>query len=250
MSYLSASPTPVLLLGWLLGRRRRSSSLPAFLVLMGALSCLVALPTVVFGPVFGWTRAREVASLAKPEEPAELRALPAGTRVLITAQIPPNSPPGPYGLALYYVEYRQPGTPTPKGEEGTATATPQWQREKAPPEGIDLLLSNGQPLSVQFSSQTAFLNAQRFEEEIVENPVGGERERRYVGYLPGQALTVEGTWEGGDLLTARTCYAGTPEDYSAYLARQPWIMLAAGGVCGAIGVSLLAIGLGLRLLGK
>jgi hypothetical protein len=239
-----------LFLGWLLGRRRRSSGLPVFLVLMGALSCLVALPTIVFGPVFGWTRAREVASLANPEEPAELRALASGTRVLITAQIPPDSPPGPYGLALYYVEYRQPGTPNPTVEAGTATATPQWQREKLPPKGIELLLSSGQPLSVQFSSQTAFLNAQRFEEEVVESPVSRGRERRYVGYLPGQALTVEGTWEGGGLLTARTCYAGTPGDYSAYLARQPWIMLAAGGACGGLGVSLVVVGLVLRLLGR
>jgi hypothetical protein len=115
---------------------------------------------------------------------------------------------------------------------------------------MDLLLSNGRPLSVQFSSQTAFLNAQRFEEESVESLVGSGRERRYVGYLPGQALTVEGTWEGGELLTARTCYAGTPEDYSTYLARQPWIMLAAGVTCGGLGVSLLVIGFALRLLGK
>ena len=70
-----------------------------------------------------------------------------------------------------------------------------------------------------------------------------------MGYLPGQTPTIEGTWEGSGLLTARTGYAGTPADYTAYLARQPWQMLLAGIVCGGLGISLLVVGFALRLVG-
>ncbi len=102
---------------------------------------------------------------------------------------------------------------------------------------------------VQFSAKTALLNTQQFEPGDQEGSGDGGRERRYVGYLPGQTLTVEGTWEGNGLLTARSCYAGTPDDYKASLARQPWLMLLTGIICGGLGITLLGVGFALRLLG-
>jgi len=119
---------------------------------------------------------------------------------------------------------------------------------ETPPQRTEILLTNGKPLSVQFSAKTNFLNAQQFEEGL-EGSGDEKGERRYVGYLPGQTLAVEGAWEGNGLLTARSCYAGTPDEYAASLARQPWLMLLMGLICGGLGISLLGIGFALRLLG-
>lgn len=247
MSRKSTESLIAFLLGWLLGRRRRSSGLSILLLLAGALSCLMAFPTIVFGPSFAWVRAREVASLAQPG-PSELDALAPGTRVLIVSQVPPDAPPGPHGLALFFVETRQQGTAIQDGEQDLSTnPSSAWQME-TPPQRTEILLTNGNSLSVQFSAKTNFLNAQQFEEGL-EGSGDENGERRYVGYLPGQTLAVEGIWEGNGLLTARSCYAGTPDEYAASLARQPWLMLLMGLICGGLGISLLGIGFAMRLLG-
>lgn len=184
-------------------------------------------------------------SLPRPEEPAELRAFSPGTSVLVVAQLPPDATAGPYGLALFYTEYRE------KSDEDDKTGTPggtssSWRTERPPPARVTMLLEDGTPLLVQISRKTSFLKAQQFEEEDWLT----DKERRYVGYLPGQTLTVEGTWEGNDLLTARTFYAGTPDDYLSFLASQPGVVLLIGMVCGGVGIGLLAIGGILRLLGR
>jgi hypothetical protein len=248
MSRKSTESLIAFLLGWLLGRRRRSSGLSILLLLMGALSCLMALPTIVLGPPWGWMRAREIASLARPS-PSELDTLAPGVRVLVVSQISPHTPPGPYGLALFYVEARQQDTATQDGKQNASTSpSSAWQIEIPPPQRTEFLLTNGKPLVVQFSAKTNFLNAHQFEESL-EGLGDEKKERRYVGYLPGQTLAVEGTWEGNGLLTARSCYAGMPDEYAASLARQPWLMLLMGVICGGLGISLLGVGFGLRLLG-
>ncbi len=198
----------------------------------------------VFGVPYSWKRSREVQSLPRPE-PAELRALSPGTSVLVVAQLLPDTPAGPYGLTLYYIEYRQ---KSDSDKDGTpAGHSSSWQIEKPPPQRVEMLLEDGTQLTVQIPFQTSFLKAQRFEEQDLE--ISG-RERRHVGYLPGQALAVEGRWEGNDLLTVRTFYAGRPDDYLGYLASQPGTVLLMGTVCGGLGMGLLAIGGILRLIGR
>jgi hypothetical protein len=101
MSRQSKESLIAFVMGWLLGRSRRGSGMSILLLLAGALSCFMALPTIAFGLAFGWIRAREVASLAQPG-PEGLDALLPGTQqVLVLAQIPPDAAPGPHGLALY-----------------------------------------------------------------------------------------------------------------------------------------------------
>lgn len=178
----------------------------------------MAFPTIVFGPSYGWIRAREVASLAQPE-PSELDTLAPGTRMLIVSQVPPDAPPGPHGLALFYVEARQQDNATQDGKQNASTNRSSAWKMETPPQRTEILLTNGKPLSVQFSAKTNFLNAQQFEEGL-EGSGDEKGERRYVGYLPGQTLAVEGAWEGNGLLTVRSCYAGTPDEYAASLARQ------------------------------
>ncbi len=246
MSQASFDPKLSFLLGWLFGRRRRHSGVSIFLLLMGVLACLSGCPMAVFGVPYSWRRSEEVKSLPRPE-PAELRALSPGTSVLIAAQLPPDTPVGPYGLALFYTEYRQQGTSESNKDETPSGSSSSWQIEQPPPQRIEMSLEDGTPLSVQIPFKTSFLKAQRFEEEGLES---SGTERRHVGYLPGQTLTIEGTWEGNDLLTARTLYAGTPDDYQGYLASQPGTVLLMGTVCGGLGMGLLVIWGVLRLLGR
>jgi hypothetical protein len=113
-------------------------------------------------------------------------------------------------------------------------------------------LVNGALLTVQLPQKPSFLEAQRFEEEEAPAKANGpQRERRYVGYLPGQTLTVEGTWEGNDRLTARVFYAGTPDDYLNFLTyTQPGGALMMGAFCSVLGIFLLLAGGVLRLLGQ
>jgi hypothetical protein len=162
--------------------------------------------------------------------------------VLAVAQVPPDASAGPYGLALFYVEYRQQNNPDGNEAEATRASSYSWQIEKPPPQKVELLLEDGTPLLVHIPFKTSFLQAQQFEEQ--------EKGRRYIGYLPGQTLTVEGTWEGNDLLTAHAFYAGTPDDYRNFLAHQPGAVLLMGMVCGGLGLGLLGIGSVLRLLGR
>ena len=96
---------------------------------------------------------------------------------------------------------------------------------------------------LQLPEDVVFANARVFEEE--QDGVS----RRSVGYLPGQALTVEGTYEGGNLITAHTLYAGSPEAYIDYLQHQPGQLTVSGMICGGAGLILLLAAAVLRLLG-
>ena len=98
---------------------------------------------------------------------------------------------------------------------------------------------------IQLAANATFLNTQRFEETAADGV-----ERRVVGYLPGQAIAAEGTWEGANLVTARTLYGGSIEAYVAHVSRQPGRLLTYGGICGGISLALLAAAAVLRILGR
>ncbi|MGB0389605.1 MAG: hypothetical protein ACPGWR_32695, partial [Ardenticatenaceae bacterium] len=125
-----------------------------------------------------------------------------------------------------------------------------------PPPRFEMLLEDGSSLSVQFSptlrqaqGAPSFLNAQSFETEE-ENGQPNRAERRYVGYLPGQTLTVEGRWEGNGLFTADASYAGRPDDYVEYLRTQIGASFLMGIMCGGIGLVLLLVGGFMRMIGR
>jgi hypothetical protein len=205
---------------------------------------------LLLGAPASWMRAREVAALPQPQ-PAELMSLAPGSEILLRAQIPADAPTStPHGLALFYVEERPDRAPTRQASED---ATPDsrsntWERVTPPPATIELALSNDEPIEVQLPPDISFLNGQTIETEPQQQADGSQREQRYIGYLPGRTLTLEGTWEGDNRFTANVSYAGTPADYADSLANQPGLMVFYGLFCCVVSLGLLIVGGVLRLV--
>jgi hypothetical protein len=234
------------------GRPRRRAGLSLALLFFGAFSCFGATATIVLGAPASWFRAREVAALPQPQ-PAELPGLAPGTAMLVQAQLPPDAPTStPHGLALFAVEERTRRAPTRQtGEERSPNSgSGSWERVTPPPATVALQLSNAEMLDVQLSPDISLLNGQEIAGETTPQADGSERQRRYVGYLPGRTLTLEGTWEGDNRFTAQVSYAGTPADYVEYRANQPGMMLLYGVLCCLVSLVLLGVGGVLRLAGR
>lgn len=232
------------------GRPRREAGLSFILLLFGVFGCFGSTMALLLGAPASWMRAREVASLPQPQ-PAELTSLAPGSEILLRAQIPSDAPTStPHDLALFYVEERTSRTPMPQtGEEPPPdSGTGSWERVTPPPAVIELSLSNDEPIDVQLAPDIAFLNGQTIEAEPQQQADGSQRERRYIGYLPGRTLTLEGTWEGDNRFTANVSYAGTPADYADYLADQPGLMVLYGLFCCVVSLGLLIVGGVLRLM--
>ncbi len=248
MSRSSPDPKLAFLAGWLLGRHRRKAGISLLFLLGGLFGCLMGGMLVIFGTPVSWGRSRQVAALPRPE-PAALSSLAPGTSILLSARLPEDAPAGPYGLALFYTE-RRVADPSAAGdgERGT-TRSSRWQREPSEAFSVPMRLEDGTEITVQVLPTAAFLNAHRFEEGA-EGAEDSQEARRYVGYFPGQALTLEGTWEGEEWLTARALYAGSPQAYVSYLSGLPVQTFIGGLVCWGVSILFLIVGAFLRLLGK
>lgn len=192
-----------------------------------------------------WLSARNVSALPQPQ-PADLAALPAGTRALITAQLPLNMPTDGSGLALFYVERQVPSTTSTSNPQATTVAT-EWQTVIPPPARLGMVLADGRALFVQIGPATRFLNAQQV---AINGQNSVNSQQRAIGYQAGQVLTMQGTWEGNHLFTAVELYAGSPTDYLVYLRHIPGLGLAFGFICGGSGLFLLIVGAVLRFVGK
>lgn len=241
------------MLRWFLGRNRRSrrSGLSAILLFIGILSCPITCMMVGFGVPATWMQFREIQALPQPS-PAELTTVAPGTRMLSAAQLAPDMPIGPHGLVLFYIEESVPRRATEDDNDATKaqTSSSDWHRYQLPPLQVEMLLDGNEPVIVQLPPTISFLNAQQVEETENTSESNQERILRYTGYLPNQILTIEGTWEGNNIITAQTVYAGRLDDYLDYLANQPGTLFLSGIMCGVMGVFLVGVGLILRMLGK
>jgi len=240
------------MLRWLVwGRSRRYAGVSLVLLFFGVFGCFGGAMAIFLGAPASWLRAREVAALPQPQ-PVELAGLVPGTEVLLSAQVPPTMPASaPHGLALFYVEERTRGTPTrqPGEERSAGSGSSNWRRVIPPPAAVQLRLSNDDVLEVQLAPDIQLLNGQTIEGEA-QQADGSQRERRYVGYLPGRVLTLEGTWEGDNRFTAGVSYAGAPADYQEYLANQPGVMVFYGLFCCVVSLVFLVVGGVLWLVGR
>jgi hypothetical protein len=222
------------------------------LLFFGVFGCIGASTLILLGAPSSWMRQREVAALPQPQ-PSELASLAPGTEMLLSAQLPPDAPTSePHGLALFYVEERARNTPTRQAGEDRSpdSGSRSWERVTPPPAMIEMRLRNDEPLEVQLAPDIQLLNGQEIAGEVQEQADGSERERRYVGYLPGRALTLEGTWEGDDRFTARAAYGGAPADYVDYLASQPGMMVLYGLFCCVISLALVGVGGVMWVMGR
>ena len=217
------------LLRRLLRRRRDLSTL---LLVGGLMACSTLFVMVAFVAPASWMRSREVGRLPRPA-PVELRALEPGSALLLAARLPEDAETGPYDLALYFVEVEQ------GAEEGSG-----WLTTSPPTEQVALLLADGSRVTVRLPPDIPFFNGHVFEEE------SEELHRRYVGFYPAQLLTVEGTWEGGEIFTARALYRGSPDAYVTYWQGRPLESVTGGVVCGGIGGVLLLLALLAWVVGR
>jgi len=217
---------------------RRKAGLSVLFLIGGLFACFNTLVLGVLGVPFTFLKAREAAALPRPTADA-LQTLSPGTSALVTARLPLDMEAGPYGLGLYSVELSR----SAAGEDSVSddTETGLWKLETPPPQWVTLLLDNGYDLRVQMPETVSFLNANTFEEADT---------RRYKGFLPGQTLTIEGTWEGDDLMTARALYAGSSDAYVSYLREQPGMSFVGSAFCGGVGIVLLCVALVLRFAGR
>jgi hypothetical protein len=220
--------------------RRRKAGLSIVVLMFGIFACLSGLTATLMGAPLAWWRAREAARLPRPLV-TDLEALPPGTDALFTGWVPASEFDlnRPHGLVLYKVERAA-------ESEGTATPGPStpWVLETPPRDRIRFQLTENDAVTLQLPEDVAFANAHVFEAQ--EDGVT----RRYTGYLPDQTLTVEGTWERADFVTAQSLYAGPPDAYVAHLRRQPGQLALGGALCGGTGFVLLLVAAILRLLGK
>jgi hypothetical protein len=227
--------------------RRRKAGGSIVVLIFGVFACLSGLTATLMGAPLAWWRAREAARLPRPTV-AELETLPPGTDALFTGWVPASDFDLnlPHGLVLYKVE-RAAET------EGTATPGPSatWVLETPPQDRIRFQLTEDDAVTLQLPEDVSFANAHvSFANAHVFETQEDGVTRRYTGYLPDQTLTVEGTWERPNLVTARALTAGPPDAYVAHLRRQPGQLAVGGAVCGGMGFVLLVVAAGLRLLGK
>ncbi len=219
--------------------RRSGFSLVMFIFAIFA--CLTGLLATFIGTPLAWQRAQAARRLPRPAA-AELESLPPGSRALFIGNLSKDlsSQNAPHGLALYKVESASTST---TDDEEINPASSAWTLETPPQERVEFLLEENLSVTLQLPEEVNFANAHVFEEEQ-----DGVR-RRYVGYLPGQALTVEGVWEGDHLITVQALYAGSPDAYIEYLQGQPAQLAVGGMICGGISLVLLFAAAILRLLG-
>lgn len=249
MPHIFSGPPVILLLGRLLGFRRNRRGFSVVLLIFGIFGCVAGCPLALFGAPYSIIRSRQVAALPRPE-PAQLRATAPGTSLLIAAQIAPDAPADSHGLALAYVEARQIGGQQDREAGTPGTGSSSWQIEQPPPPTFEMQLLDGEPVTIQMTAKPSFLNAQRIEARGESVETEPRTERRFVGYLPGQTLTVEGVWEGSNRITAGAFYSGTPDDYLNFLTyTQPAGALLMGLVCGLLGLVLVIGGGAMRVLG-
>ncbi|MBN1891016.1 MAG: hypothetical protein JW850_23670 [Thermoflexales bacterium] len=223
---------------WLIRPRRKRGGLSLLALLASVLACASGCMLSTLVVYFSWNEARQAAALPQPA-PAELRTLQPGTRVLVQARLPFEARDDS-GLTLFYVERQA-------KKEGYQTPSPSsqdWQMEQALPASLEMEMADETGLLVQIPPKAACLNAQTVES------ADDDSFYRHVGYLPGQALTVHGTWEGDGVLTAKTFYAGRVDDYLDELAARPGTSLLSGLVCAGVGLALLVVGLVLGVLGR
>jgi len=231
---------------------RRQAGISLVLLFLGVFGCIGATTAIFLGAPASWMRAREVAALPQPQ-PAELTSMSPGTAMLLRTQVPPDAPTDEsHGLALFYVEERASRSPTRQAGEDQApdSNSRSWERVEPPPVEVELLLSNNEPLDVQLTPDIQFINGQEIAAEPPQQTNGDQRERRYVGYLPGRALTLEGTWEGNNRFTANASYAGAPADYVEYIGDQPGMMVLYGLFCCVVSLVFMGAGGILWLLGR
>ncbi|MEM7530824.1 MAG: hypothetical protein AAF639_01505 [Chloroflexota bacterium] len=286
----SIDPKLSFLAGWLLGRRGRRRAknqrgIGCLLLIVGAFAGLAAIGGIVSAP-FTWMEARSVRALPQPTA-SEVVELTQGSQAILVGQAPQEPiapdlddaslPPDFYGLVLFYVETKasrsSDTSDTVNADAGVdinatpTSAFPDWVRVVPPPQRVQLTLDRERSIIIQLPQDIAFLNAQTID-ELSSDILGGEfddgqnadDEWRVVGYLPGQALTVKGTWEGasigeGDvdsigLFTAEAVYAGSADEYLSYLGRQPGMGLLMGFGCGSLAIVLLLAGAALRFVGR
>ena len=212
------------------------------LLIAGAIAAFISLGGLIGAPLT-WLEARATRKLPQPSA-EELATLAPGTEAIVGVQLADTPVSADHGLLLYSVERSEQGDGADEGSSSSSSSSSAagWTLQTPPVATIQGALLNGAPVTVQLHPNSRLLNAQT----IVDSE---EPALRYVGYRPGQALAVRGSWEGSARLTAEVLYAGTPQSYVEHVGRAPGFALLSGLACGALAVVFLFAGAALRFAG-
>lgn len=222
-------------------RRRQPSGVSFLLLFFGVFGLCTGCGGLVFGVPAGFVRAGEVRRMEQPSS-AELDSQISGSTIIIAAQIPSDSP-ATDGFALFYTEERLSGTPTADNPDPSLDDR-DWMRTEDRTDRLVLVMNDSREITVQFPTTVSFINAQERETDLD----GGIRERTTRGYIPGQTLAIEGSWEGDNLLTAKTAYAGTVDEFVSYVGRTPYAVFGGSIFCLILSIAFLGFGGLLRLI--
>lgn len=227
--------------GWLMGRRgRRWNGVSTLLIFFGLFALCTAVMTVFVGVPLSVREA--VATRGLPLIAAsDLDTLAPGTRGLFVVQIPQDAPVDALGLVASRVETRPLTRP-----DGSQPLESDWQTAQVELHTLEVIVpgdGRGQTIALQVAPDTVRRDAQQLADQQEA------QELRHSGYLPGQTVTVDGTWSGSGLITAGTISTAAPETYVQQATFLPANLLVGGLVCGGLAVLMLVLGGILRFVG-
>ncbi len=212
----------------------------AFGLVMACLTLFVAVPAT-------FMRARTVRALPQFQA-AELATLGAGEAGLFTARIPADATTDEDGFALAELQ-RKIHDENPEvanlreGEEGPSR---DWVVAEPLPAEIILELDDGSQVTVLLPNNTSLQNAEVLEYDDAEKLYAYEKK----GYRAGQTLTIEGTWETNDTITASYLFNGSASGYVEHTRNSIGGAFLAAISCGMLAVLMAGAGVFLRLTGR
>lgn len=229
------------LTGWLAGRRsRRRGGTAGLLLFLGVFGLIGACMTVLVGVPLGVREAFAVRGLPVITA-VDLDSMTPGERALFIVQLPEDAETDALGLVASQVEAR-PST----REDGTPATESDWAVVENGLQQVSVVVVGndgaGVTAVVQLAPDTGRRSAQTLESQQ------GEEERRHSGYLPGQTVTIDGTWIGDGQITAGTISADAPDAYVQQVTTTPATMLLCGLLCGAIALLMLGLGVVMRFV--
>lgn len=225
------------LTGWWLGRRRRSAGFSSLILIVSLMGLLMACSLTFLGVPLSLMRARRVRGL--PQVTAqELPALEPGSKGLYSLRAPRQATADYQGMVLAIEDFRL----LESQDEERSSTVGKWRPVDEKARTVELSATDGRQISLLLPLDVSYLEAQ--ETLVIEE--GRELRRR--GYLPRQVVTVEGSWQGDDLLVARTVYGGPIDAYTVSASAAPAQALFTSLLCGLMSLVLLVAGSGLRVV--
>ncbi len=228
-------------------RRRRRAGISTPLLIFGGLGLVMACLTLFIGVPATFMRARTVRALPQYRA-ADLATLAPGEAGLFTARIPAEALTDADGFALAVLRQRihDENPDVANLREGEDGPSRDWRVVEPLPVEFDLDLDDGTTVKLLLPNNTGLQNAETL--EYADEDRLYEYEKK--GYRAGQTLTIEGTWESNNTITASYLFNGSPSGYVEHTRNTIGGAFLASISCGLMAVLMAGAGVFLRLTGR